>query len=167
MGIVKMLHVACVMIWMGNLLSLTRLMAHAFMEEEKTQKDIAAMFSRMYSYISLPFMLLSVTFGMILITNVDFSYKPGWFHMKLTLIFLMIAMDMICGRWVGQFRERAEKGEYRHPARQYKILHSMIGVVMLMILVSVYVVRDLDGEMRHSIEKSVGKNETHEISWQK
>ncbi|MCB1135413.1 MAG: CopD family protein [Chlamydiia bacterium] len=148
MAIIKMLHVLCVFIWVGNLLMLSRFMGYHVKEDEGTQLRMAALYRRMYYFIGMPTMCLAVFFGLILLSGVDLSYKPGWFHMKLTFILVMIVLDTMCGRMVSKLSEAADRSR----GIKYKIFHGVTGLTLIAILVSLYVVRDRDGEVLHRVE---------------
>ena len=149
MGVIKVIHVICVLVWVGQLMTLSRLMAcHAKEEREATESEVT-LCSRLYYFAQMPAMLIGVTTGLILIGGVDLSFKPGWFHMKLMFIFLMIGVDLLMGRMVARLGRGAGFG----PAAKYKMIHGMAGLALIGVAVSLYVVRDRDGEVLHRAAK--------------
>lgn len=151
MAIIKLLHVTCVFIWVGNLLMLSRFMGYQVKEEPAVQMRLAAIYQRIYYFVGLPTMCLSMLFGFILLSGVDLSYRPGWLHMKITFILLMFLLDMWCGRLVSQLNEKPDTGR----GAKYKAFHGIAGLALIGILCSVYVVRDREGEFLHQQEKQI------------
>jgi putative membrane protein len=145
MAIVKVLHVLCVFIWIGNLLNLSRLMGYHVKEAPEVQVRMARLYQRLYYFIGMPTMTLSLVFGMILISRVNLEYKPAWFHMKLTFVAIILLCDVACGRFVARLNRETDSGR----GASYKALHGVLGLMLIGILVSVYVVRDPMGEIAH------------------
>lgn len=141
MSIVKALHVICVFIWVGNLLTLTRLMGYHVKEDENTQRQMAKIYKRMYNFIGLPTMTLSILFGMILITALDHTQKLAWFYWKLVFVAGLIVCDITCGKWVTILNFETETGR----GLKYKILHGVTGLMFIGVIVSIYVIRHKNG----------------------
>jgi len=149
MEIVKLLHVLAVFIWIGNLLALTRLMGYHVKQEAETQKRLAAIYQRMVRFIGVPSMILAITCGVVLLGGLDLSHKPGWFHMKLTFLLGLIIADVCVMRQVSQLTESVQEGR----GVRYKVLHGVVGLMLIGVLCSVYIVRDRKGEMLAELEK--------------
>jgi putative membrane protein len=146
---IKALHVLTVFIWIGTLLSLTRVMGYQVKEDAETQLRIAKICQRMYSLVQLPCMILSIVFGVFLLSSVNFSYNPGWFHMKMTFTMGLVVCDIFCGKAVAQLNKEADTGK----GAKYKMLHGVTGLMLIGILVSLFVVRDQKGEIIQSYQK--------------
>lgn len=154
MTIVKFLHLLCVFIWIGGLMSLTRLMGYHVKETPEVQARLAKLYHRMYFFVQLPTMVLAVVMGLILWSQLDLSYHPGWFHMKLTFAAGLVACDLVCMRFVKQLAEGPDQSN----GKQYKMLHGMTGLLLILVLVSGVIVRDKTGEIlhRHGVDPAKG-----------
>lgn len=141
MDIIKALHVTCVFIWMGNLLTLTRLLGYHTNEDKHTQLQMAKVYKRMYNFISLPTMILAVVLGMFLMTQLDLKEYYGWFYWKLAFVGGLIACDTVCGRWVAALSEHSLTGK----GVKYKILHGVTGLLLIGVIFSIYVLRHKNG----------------------
>ena len=58
---------------------------------------------RLYFFIATPFMILSLIFGFALLLQSFFYMKMGWFHLKLTLLFLLICYHFFIGYTLSRF----------------------------------------------------------------
>lgn len=141
MSVVKALHVICVFMWIGNLLTLTRLMGYHVKEDEKTQRQMAKIYKRMYNFIGLPTMTLSILFGMILISGLDHTRNLTWFYWKLAFVAGLIGCDIICGKWITFLNYEHETGR----GVKYKILHGVVGLLFIGVIFSIYVIQHKNG----------------------
>lgn len=141
MNIIKALHVICVFMWVGNLLTLTRLMGYHVKEDEKTQRQMAKIYKRMYNFIGLPTMVLSILFGLVLISGLDHVRSLTWFYWKLAFVAGLIACDFICGKWVTSLNYECDMGK----GVKYKILHGVAGLMFFGIIFSIYVIQHKNG----------------------
>jgi putative membrane protein len=151
MAFVKFFHVLAGFMWVGTLLMLTRLMGYHVKENPQTQERLAALYKRMYYFVGMPTMAVALVLGLVLLTQVDWTYRPGWFHMKLLFIVCMVLLDAQCGRFVSRLNEGPDSSR----GVQYKIFHGLTGLTLIAILLSLYVVRDRDGEVLHRQELSL------------
>ncbi len=143
MDIVKTIHVLCVFIWVGNLLALSRFMGYHVKEEANVQARLARLYRRMYLFVGVPTMIIAVTLGMVLLTNVTLKNSGGWFHMKLVFILAIIACDLVIGSRIKALNAGPETGK----GVKYKILHGVLALMLIGTLVSVYIVRDKEAEI--------------------
>lgn len=147
MTVLKLIHVLSAFIWVGNLLCLTRLMGYHVREDQATQVNLARLYKRMYFFISLPMMFLTVILGAVLLLNFQNGVSMGWFHMKLTFAMGLIVCDFFCGRHVLRLNRETEQGK----GVKFKILHGVTGLALIGVLTSGIVVRDKEGEIRYRI----------------
>lgn len=160
MSVVKFFHVLFVFIWIGGLLSLTRLMGYHCKEEDQVQRRLALLYKRMYFFVQMPSMILAVVCGLILWATTDLSYHPGWFHMKLTFASVLIVCDVISGFWVMQLQKEPDHSK----GVRYKILHGITGLALMGVLFSSLVVRNKPEEIRYKIEKeTIGQKKSHSL----
>ncbi len=134
MAWIKVFHFMFVFIWVGSLMTLTRMMIKHHTYEAATREVMANLYSRIYYVAQLPSMVIAVTLGMILISSLDQSGSMGWFHMKISLAMMMIMCDVVCSRFVTKLQaEGSNKGVH--------VLHGVSGLLLVGIAVSLYVVR--------------------------
>lgn len=137
MATMKMLHVLFMIIWVGNLLALTRLLGYHVKQTKEVQLALGNLYFRMYYFVGLPSLVITVTLGIILLMNKTLGPNPGWFHMKLTLAVLLIGCDFITGKWIRPLRENVDTTR----GVKYKILHGVCGLLLIGILFSIYVLK--------------------------
>lgn len=144
MNVIKMLHVLCVFVWIGNLLSLTRLMGYHVKEDERMQMQMAKIYRRMYNFVEMPTMVLSILLGVVLLTRLDQNQNLLWFYLKLTFVAGLVGCDLTCGHFVRELNQRPDTGR----GVKYKILHGITGLMLIGALVSIYVLHDKKSETR-------------------
>ncbi len=137
MAYLKLFHVLFVIIWMGTLLTLSRLLGYHVKLDGESQLKVAKIYKRIYYFVDMPAMVLTILLGLFLLINglstVDFS--QGWFHMKLTFVALLVVCDVAVGKWVNQLQLEVDSSR----GIKYKILHGFIGLFLIATLFSIYV----------------------------
>ncbi|MCB1180818.1 MAG: CopD family protein [Chlamydiia bacterium] len=128
---------------MGSLLSLTRLLANISREPEEAQAKFIEMARKMYQFVDLPSMCLSIFFGMVLLFLTSVDLLAGWFHMKITFAVLLIVCDILTGVAI----YRTAEGFKSKKKLQYKILHGLTVLFLLSVLFSIYVIRNKEKEI--------------------
>ncbi len=134
---IKMLHLLCVFVWMGNLFALTRLMAYLVEEEAVTRVRMSKIFMRMYNLVGLPAMGFSIIFGAFLMGNIDQQKGLLWFFLKMGCVCGLVVCDVICGQYLARFDIRSDHGK----GMPYKIIHAICGLLLIALLTAVYIVR--------------------------
>jgi len=137
MNILKLLHVLFIFIWLGSLLTLTRLMAYLPKETPEVQGRLGRICKRMYFFVDLPSMVLAVLFGIAVIFIKGVDMKAGWLHMKWTFALLLIICDVITGRQIAKIGKIPIKGR----GIFYKILHALIALFLIGALAAIYIVK--------------------------
>jgi uncharacterized membrane protein len=155
MAWIKLVHVLAVFIWVGNLLALTRLMSYHVKQTPETQAQLVKIYQRMVYFIGIPAMILAILCGMILITNVNWNYRPGWFHMKLLFVTGIVIADLTVMRQVG----RLTQGPDLSRGVRYKVVHGIVGLMLIGILCSAYLVRDRRGEIALQVREEMLQHE--------
>ena len=125
MNYVKMFHVLFMIVWVGQLLSLTRLLGYGKV------KEMGPIYRRMYLFVDLPSMVMTVVLGIILLSQKMTLFKMPYFHLKLTLAALLILSDLYLGRLILSNKEVSRV--------KFKILHGICGLLLLGILFAIYV----------------------------
>lgn len=135
MAVIKTLHVLCAFIWVGNLLALTRLMGYQVKEDEHTQMRLARIYRRMYQFVGLPTMALTVIFGAILFSQINLEEGMAWLVCKIIFAVGIIVCDVICGQFISELNIKPCTGR----GIQYKILHGVVGLLLIGVIVSIYI----------------------------
>ncbi len=133
MATLKLLHVLFIFVWIGTLLTLSRLMGYLAKEPPLVQQRVAALTRRMYLLIDLPSMLIAVSLGLCLLFLKDTNWKAPWLHMKLTFAFLLIVCDLATGWKIA--------GRVVDKPVGYKILHGLIGLLFIGVLIAIYIMK--------------------------
>lgn len=128
----KLVHVFFIILWIGSLLTLSRLMSKASHSDAKEQ------YKKVYFTLDLPSMIIAIIFGIILLFNVPINFKAGWFHAKMTGAIGLI----LCDIWLlGGFMcpKRAKK--------RFSPIHFVITcLVLLLTLSAIYLMRNKEKE---------------------
>lgn len=142
---IRFIHVTAVIMWVGALMMHTRLLVDAAKAEGEVRAYLAQRCYRMYQFIQMPMMWVALTMGLILISSVEFGYKPGWFHMKMVFIVGMILTDVASGRYATALA----RGDDMGATKKFHIVHGAAALCLIGVLISLYVVRDRVGEVRY------------------
>ena len=101
----KALHLISMTGWFAGLIGLFYLLRHYV--ENAQSKEITALLQKMsyrlYFFVTTPFMILTLVFGFVLLFQNFFYMKMGWFHLKLTLLFLLIFYHLFIGYTLSRF----------------------------------------------------------------
>jgi len=102
------LHLIGMVMWLGSLLVLTRLFK-LFTSPSGPQGELPNLMGRMLWGYVVPGFLLSLATGLYQMGYVGFGtyLAQGWFHGKLTLVFLLVVVTLLCFANVGKIRRGA------------------------------------------------------------
>ena len=158
MDIIKTIHVLSVFVWVGNLLALTRMLGYHFKESKETQQSLIKWYKKMYYYVGLPSMIVSICLGLVLISKVNFAYNPAWFHIKLTVVMCLIMCDLMLGKKIRNLENQTivSKGRF------FTVLHGCVGLSLILTLTSLYIIRDPIGEWMGAQKNSTLEQLTQE-----
>lgn len=137
MLVIKFLHVLVNFVWMGSLLTLTRLLGYLPREAANVQVASGRLYFRTYLFVDLPAMILSVGTGITLIFMKKIDFLAPWFHLKMTCAFFLILTDLVTGRAIYAVQGRPLKGS----GAGFKILHYIAGVLLIGVLVAIYIMK--------------------------
>jgi putative membrane protein len=103
----KALHIVAVISWMVGLLYLPRLFVYHVdaIAGGELDKTLILMERRLYRFIMLPAMLLTLGLGIILVGKVGMSNLGGWFHLKVLLVLGLFALHGMLGKYRREFAE--------------------------------------------------------------
>jgi protoporphyrinogen IX oxidase len=130
------IHIIAIVCWMAGILYLIRLFVYHSAETVDVVKErFTVMENRLYRFITLPAMLASLIFGVILILINPSLLQQGWLHTKLLLVFFMIGLTHMGGKWGREL----QAGTSKKTTKFFRIANEvptllMIAIVFLVIL---------------------------------
>lgn len=134
---VKAFHIISVVCWFAALFYLPRLYVyHSQTEDELGKERFKTMERKLYRGIAGPSMIATLFLGAWLISyNLEGYMQSAWLHAKLTLIFVLIAYHLYCGRLLRAFaKDQNQKGHifYRW-FNEFPVL-LLVGIVILVVV---------------------------------
>ncbi len=103
----KALHLIFMVTWFAGLFYLPRLFVyHAMSSDETSLERFKIMERKLYFGIMTPGMVLTWVFGLWMLVAYAWPLygHSGWLHAKLTLLVLLTAYHVWCGRWLFAFK---------------------------------------------------------------
>ncbi|MGL1832333.1 CopD family protein [Rhodocyclaceae bacterium SMB388] len=98
---VKALHIVFVVSWFAGLFYLPRIFVnHAMVEDAATRERLAMMERKLYYFVT-PIGALAVALGLWLWFG--YGFGGGWLHVKTTLVAVLIAYHLYCGKLMRDF----------------------------------------------------------------
>lgn len=135
MEVWKMLHLLGIILWVGGLMNLTRMVAFHVGEEPEVQKRLHYIENRIFKFVTLPGLILTLIAGLYLLSvNMEYMKQP-WMHAKLLFVGLMLGVTAILQ---GKLAELANNHE-KQSAKTFKIAHGVTGLMLILILIMIYV----------------------------
>ncbi|MEX1199199.1 MAG: protoporphyrinogen oxidase HemJ [Methylophaga sp.] len=109
---VQAFHIIFVVTWFAALFYLPRLFVyHAQIDDAASNARFKVMERKLYRGIMTPSALLTVIFGIWLLSFYDLETlkSMSWLHAKLTLVVLLLAYHHVCGRYLKKFANDANQ----------------------------------------------------------
>lgn len=98
---IKTFHIVFVVSWFAGLFYLPRIFVnHAMVTDPATQERLKLMERKLYRFVT-PIGILALVFGTWLWLGYGFS--GGWLHAKLSLVAVLVAYHLYCGKLVKEF----------------------------------------------------------------
>ncbi len=98
---VKAFHIIFVVSWFAGLFYLPRIYVNLAMAESDAEKArLLQMAGKLYRFMT-PLGVLALVFGTWL--WLGFGFSGGWLHAKLTLVLLLVAYHLYCGKLLKEF----------------------------------------------------------------
>jgi putative membrane protein len=130
---IKALHIIFVTSWFAGLFYLPRLFVnHAMETNPDTIARLSLMEAKLYRFM-LPLAVLALIFGIWL--WLDYGFSGGWLHAKLTLVLVLIAYHLYCGKLLKQF----QAGNNTHSHIWYRWFNELPVLVLFAIVILVVV----------------------------
>lgn len=128
--VIKILHIVAVISWLAGLLYLPRIFVYhsqvAFGSE--TDKIFQTMERRLMRFIMLPAMILTLTFGLYLASQIGFEFV--WLHIKITLVLCLSAFH----GFLSHCRKKFAKGENKHSQKFFRLINEIPTLLMICIV---------------------------------
>lgn len=131
---IKSLHIIFMVTWFAGLFYLPRLFVyHAMCTDQPGNERFKVMERKLYYGIMTPGGLLTIVFGSWLWLGYGFS--GGWLHAKLTLVALLIAYHIYCGKLLLDFKhDRNQHGHvYYRWFNELPVL-ALFGIIFLVVI---------------------------------
>ncbi len=129
-------HIVFVISWMAGILYLVRLLVYYREETEGVVCErLAVMAVRLYSFITLPAMILSLLFGLLMILFNPDLLHAHWMHAKLLLVVLLIGVTHMANA----FRKKLIAGSFEKSGRFLRIFNEVPTLLMILIVFLVIV----------------------------
>ena len=104
--LLKAFHIIAVICWFAGLFYLPRLFVyHAMSEDDTSKQRFCLMERKLYRGIMTPSLILSVIFGVWMITTNPGYLNSAWMQVKLGLVALLIIYHIRCGMFVKAFAQ--------------------------------------------------------------
>ncbi len=130
-------HILGIVFWLGSLLAVTHILAtDADAESEEVHDALNRLEGKLFKGIAHPGAIITVISGGVLIsTNPQYYAHAAWFHVKLFLVVILIALDVIT-----YIRARAfHAGKITLRRKECMMLHGGIALMFIGILVMVLI----------------------------
>lgn len=136
MQVVLMFHVLGMVLWMGGLMNLTRMVSFHVGEEPEVQKRLHYIENRIFKFVTLPGLGISLVSGLYMLSNnMGYYMKQPWMHGKLLFVVIMLAITAVLQ---GKLNELATNHE-KQSAKSFKIAHGLTGLMLILILAFVII----------------------------
>lgn len=108
----KALHLIFMVTWFAGLFYLPRLFVYHAMSDDKISNDRFKIMERKLFYgIMTPGAIFTILFGILMLTNYAWQSfgQDLWLHIKLALIIALVIYHVLCGKFVRDFKNDANK----------------------------------------------------------
>ncbi|MCX7123809.1 MAG: protoporphyrinogen oxidase HemJ [Gammaproteobacteria bacterium] len=127
------LHLIAVICWFAGLFYLPRLFVyHAKTTEETVKAQFQIMEHKLYWYIMMPAMMITLLSGMALMTWMVLQGEThlGWLFVKLILVLFLIFFHFYCGFCIDHFK----MGQNQHSERFYRFFNEIPTLLLIAIV---------------------------------
>lgn len=139
MGIlnIKALHIIFVVTWFAGLFYIVRLFIYhrEAVDKPEPEKTILIeqfkiMERRLWFGIAWPSAVLTFIFGGLLLVNTPAFLEMPWMHVKLTMVVLLAAYHIHCGKILRQMKA----GEFKHTSNQLRVWNEVATIFLVSIV---------------------------------
>lgn len=110
----KAWHLIFMVTWFAGIFYLPRLFVYHAMTEDEAGNERFKIMERKLYYFTFPWMLLTLLFGFWMLYDYAWAAFGGmlWLHIKLSLIALLVAYHLYCGKLMRDFA--ADRNRHSH-----------------------------------------------------
>ena len=127
----KAFHIISIVAWFAGLLYLPRLLAyHAASDDDKVRGQLALMERRLYRFIMNPAVAAVFILGFTLLYLNPSVASNGWLHIKLLLVFCLLAYHIVCGRYLRSFAS----GTNNRSPRFFRLFNEIPTIFLIIIV---------------------------------
>jgi putative membrane protein len=129
----KAFHLIFVISWLAGLFYLPRLFVYhcELAPGSKEDKLFQVMEKKLLRVIMNPAMVLSLVFGLWIASIYGFRNLGGWFHIKMTLVLIMLYFH----HFLGRRRKDFENSKNRYSAKFYRVINEIPAILMVIIVI--------------------------------
>ncbi len=121
-AVVLSVHVFSLLLWVGSLISITRVLSSAAGEPEPVRAKLAATARRIYRVVSSPWMGFALLSGLAMIGMLKGQqFRFGWFHAKFTFALVMLGLHFALGARVRKAESEGLTDEAAGGVRPFQI----------------------------------------------
>ncbi len=107
---IKAFHIIFMVTWFAGLFYLPRLFVYHAMSDDQISIDrFKIMQRKLFFGIMTPGAVLTIGFGVWMISKVGITAYSGWLHAKLALVAILIAYHVYCGKLMFDFKHDRNK----------------------------------------------------------
>jgi len=130
---IKAFHVIFIVCWFAGLFYLPRLFVyHATCKDEVGDQRFKIMERRLYYGIMMPSAVLTVVFGLWLVSlNPAYYVHADWFNAKMVLVIILILYHFYCGHCRKLFRD----GKNKHSEKFYRWFNEFPVVILIAVVI--------------------------------
>ena len=134
---IKAFHLIFVISWMAGMLYLPRLFVYHATVPSKSSEDkiFQIMERRLLRIIMNPAMILTIISGLMLAQIYGYKNLDVWFHIKATLVLIMLCLH----GFFAKIRKDFELARNKYSSKFYKIINEIPTVIMIIIVIMVIV----------------------------
>ncbi|MCS7204369.1 MAG: protoporphyrinogen oxidase HemJ [Leptospiraceae bacterium] len=125
---IKAFHIIFMVAWFAGMFYIWRLFVyHMENPHQEVKNQLAIMERRLYKIIMMPAMILTVTFGIImLIMNWNYFLNVGWIWVKILVVFVLLYWHFLVPYYMKQF----EKG-VAYPSKKFRIMNEVPTLILI------------------------------------
>lgn len=129
----KALHIISVVAWFAGLFYIFRLFVYHVKHRDNPEmaRAYGEMERKLLYMIMHPAMLMTILFGLLLISQNPAVLRAPWFHLKLGLVLLLIAYQI----FAGITQKRFARGDFFLSERACRIINEVPTVVLIAIVI--------------------------------
>ncbi len=125
-------HLLGMVLWAGGLLTVSRMAAYHTAEAAEVQPRLAWMEGRLYWLVTIPGAVISVIAAIGLLATSPVNYgEQGWFHGKMMLVALLIALHTLLHIKLKALKLHPENAK----KAVFSAVHGTIGLTLIGILI--------------------------------